>query len=410
MRRTVAFLALGLVVASAPAQLALRQGDRIAFYGDSITDNSVYTTMVETFLVNRYQGMNFRFFNAGVGGDRVTGGWMGPVDERLTRDLFSRKPTVVTVMLGMNDGGYRPLDSGIRETYEKGYRHIADRLRREAPSARVWLIEPSPFDDVTRAPTFAGGYNETMLRFGEFNRQLAQAHGFKTVDFNAPVVDALKRAHAADPAAAQRIIGDRVHPGTAGHLVMAAALLKGWGADPMVSRVIIDTTTAEGFATKVGDVKRGATWEWTQKDDALPFPIDRKEPSIALLLQTTDLQRQLSQQPLTVRGLEAGNYRLSIDGQAVGTFSSANLASGIDLATLDTPMIQQAAAVHGWTTKRKDLRYTLWRQLEFGLKDANSRERADAIRSLERLENDIIRRQHEAARPKVRRYRLERVA
>ena len=49
-----------------------------------------------------------RFYNAGVGGDTVRGGGAGPIDVRLERDVIALKPTVVTVMLGMNDGGYKP--------------------------------------------------------------------------------------------------------------------------------------------------------------------------------------------------------------------------------------------------------------------------------------------------------------
>ena len=59
--------------------------------------------------------MRVHFYDAGVGGDRVTGGGGGPIDQRLERDVFAEKPTVVTVMLGMNDGGYRATTDGDRK-------------------------------------------------------------------------------------------------------------------------------------------------------------------------------------------------------------------------------------------------------------------------------------------------------
>jgi len=39
------------------------------------------------------------------------------------------KPTMITMMLGMNDGYYRPLDPGIFSTYADGYRRIVDQFQ-----------------------------------------------------------------------------------------------------------------------------------------------------------------------------------------------------------------------------------------------------------------------------------------
>src|SRR5262245_31903124 len=119
MKKVWLLSAMAALAAAAQAQLgfALKNGDRVVFYGDSITDNGFYTKYVEAFVRLRYPDMDVRFFNAGVGGDRVSGGWMGPIDERLPRDLFSRKPTVITVMLGMNDGGYQASKPEIENPY-----------------------------------------------------------------------------------------------------------------------------------------------------------------------------------------------------------------------------------------------------------------------------------------------------
>src|SRR5207302_11009576 len=103
-----------------------------------------------------------RFRAGGGGGDRVNGGAGGAIDQRLDRDVVSEKPTVVTIMLGMNDGGYRATTPDIENTYVKGYEHILDSIHEHAPAARVTLIGPSPYDDVTAPPTFSGGYNAVM--------------------------------------------------------------------------------------------------------------------------------------------------------------------------------------------------------------------------------------------------------
>src|SRR5213593_169719 len=88
----------------------LKDGDRVVFYGDSITDQRLYTTFAETYVVTRFPKLDVSFVHSGWGGDRVTGGGGGPIDLRLRRDVFAYKPTVMTIMLGMNDGSYRAFD------------------------------------------------------------------------------------------------------------------------------------------------------------------------------------------------------------------------------------------------------------------------------------------------------------
>jgi len=132
----------------------LKNGDRVVFYGDSITDQRLYTTFVETYIVTRFPKLNVSFVHSGWGGDRVTGGGGGPIDRRLQRDVLPYKPTVVTIMLGMNDGGYKPFDQKLFDTYTSGYEQIVQQLKRDLPGLRLTLIQPSPYDDVTRTPTF----------------------------------------------------------------------------------------------------------------------------------------------------------------------------------------------------------------------------------------------------------------
>jgi lysophospholipase L1-like esterase len=97
---------------SAATAFALHDGDRVTFYGDSITDQREYTEDVEEFVLTRYPAWKVSFHNAGVGGDKVTGGGAGPIDLRLDRDVFAWHPDVITIMLGMNDFFYQPDQPG----------------------------------------------------------------------------------------------------------------------------------------------------------------------------------------------------------------------------------------------------------------------------------------------------------
>ena len=49
-------LACSAGAARAEGPFALRDGDRVVFYGDSITDQRLYTTFVETYVVTRFPG------------------------------------------------------------------------------------------------------------------------------------------------------------------------------------------------------------------------------------------------------------------------------------------------------------------------------------------------------------------
>ncbi len=80
------------------------------------------------------------------------------------RDVFAYKPTVVTVMLGMNDASYRAFDQKIFDVYAKGFEHLVESTKSNLPGVRITLIQPSPYDDVTRKPTFEGGYNQVLVR------------------------------------------------------------------------------------------------------------------------------------------------------------------------------------------------------------------------------------------------------
>ncbi len=218
----------------------LHKNDTVVFYGDSITEQNFYNQYVELYTATRFPWMRVHFYGAGVGGDRVTGGGGGPIDQRLQRDVFSEKPTVVTVMLGMNDGGYRATTDEIEHTYVTGYQHLLDSIREHVPGARLTLLGPSPFDDVTRPVTFPGGYNAVMQHFADIGQSLADKYSATFVNLNPPVVAAIQKADTMDPKLAVLLLPDRVHPDPLAHWVMAEALLKGWHAPALVSDVTLD--------------------------------------------------------------------------------------------------------------------------------------------------------------------------
>jgi lysophospholipase L1-like esterase len=336
----------------------LHDGDTVVFYGDSITEQRFYTDDIQTYVATRFPKLHVHFFAVGYGGDRVTGGAAGPIDLRLSRDVFPLKPTVVTIMLGMNDGDYTTLTPAIEATYSQGYAHILDSIEKELPGTRVTLFGASPYDEVTRPPNFPGGYNPTLTHFAQLNSELAAKHHDTFVDFNAPFVASLKRGMAINPLATELLIPDRVHPEPTAHWFMAAAALEAWNAPALVASAVIDAkshTVVNVANTHISELVGGTTQlSWTELDEALPLNLDNSNISNQFLRQISDVDRDLDQEPLSVQNLAPGNYQLTIDKTVVGTFSAEEFAKGINLADYKTPMRGQAYVV-GWAIRDRNI-------------------------------------------------------
>jgi lysophospholipase L1-like esterase len=411
--RVILLWAIAGLVSAQEKPFFLKDGDRVVFYGDSITDQRLYTTFTETYVLTRFPNLRVDFVHSGWGGDRVSGGGGGPVDLRLERDVLAYKPTVLTIMLGMNDGSYRAFDQGIFDQFSTGYEHIVDTVKKALPNIRITVIQPSPYDDVTQPPVFAGGYNAVLVRYGEFVKDLANREHLSVADLNAPVVAALEKAKASNETAARKIIQDRVHPGAAGHLLMAAELLKAWNAPRVVTSVEIDgrdKKLVRAQSTQVSDLNGADQLSWVQKDAALPLSVDIKDPIVGLAVASSDFVQALDQQVLKISGLSGTKYKLAIDGAAVGEFTAQELADGVNLATLPTPMKKQAAEVHRLTLEHNNVHFTRWRQVQVPLAGYKAERVKSAVKdlmaALDEEEAGVVAQQRAAAQPVQHRYEL----
>jgi len=407
--RNAFLLLVSLAGLHAQSDFYLHDGDRVVFYGDSITNQRRYTVFTESYVVTRFPKMRVTFVHSGWGGDRVSGGSGGPIDTRLERDVFAYKPTVMTIMLGMNDGRYRAFDPAIFQDFSQGYQHIIESVQKTLPGIRITAIEPSPYDDVTRAPGFPGGYNAVLVRYGQFLKELAHDQHLALADLNTPLVDALEKAKASDATLASKLLPDRVHPDFGGHLLMAGALLKAWHAPAIVTAVEIDAAKKRVVRqenTEASDLENKNGLAWTQLDAALPMPLDLKDPVLKLALDSSDFVDTLDRQMLRVRGLHEGSYALTIDGEPVGSFTGEQLAAGVNLALLPTPMARQAAEVHALTIKHNNVHYARWREFQLPLHDDAPEHLQSALDALDALETDLVAAQQRAAQPRPHKYEL----
>ncbi|NOY82288.1 MAG: SGNH/GDSL hydrolase family protein [Kiritimatiellaeota bacterium] len=334
--------------AAAPVPPGLKSGDTLLFLGDSITHQCLYTRYVTLFYMTRYPLTPLHFYNSGVGGDQAANAL-----KRFEYDVAAMRPACVTVLLGMNDGRYRPLGEPQFGIYKTNMTALVDRLQKET-AARIFLLTPSMYD--VKARTMRGrpgipGYNDALVAFGEFLVSLGKERGLPVVNLNRPLVEATAALRRSKPEAT--LIPGGVHPDPAGHLVMAYTILKAFGVTPVVSKatITVDNARAETERAHVAKLTaRQDAVEFDLTENALPFPYRSDARAVLSVLPFT---RDLNRQILAVKGLTGGEYRLEIDGVATGRYSADALAEGVNLSENEkTPQYQQALRVKALNDKR----------------------------------------------------------
>ena len=344
------------------AATPFRPDDRWVAIGDSITHGGAYPRYIELFYVTRHPGSRLSYTNAGIAGD-TSGGTL----RRFDWDIASAKPTVATVMLGMNDvgrGDYgtdTPDDEAARNRrearaneYAKNMRELVQRLK--AMGTRVVLLSLTPYDDMSQmdSPNLPG-CNDALIELGRRARAIAVESGSEFIDLNQPLTTLSRTLQATEPTFTL-ISGDRVHPGAPGYLVMAYQVLLAQGVNGEVAVVNLNGTNGSVRLAANCEVKdvvatpQSVTFTYTAR--SLPFPV----PSAAApALKWIPFQTALNREELRVRGLAPGNYRLEIDQEVVGELSAANLDRGVNLAELSTPQLKQAQGVLQTLETRWDL-------------------------------------------------------
>lgn len=383
MKKAFAVLLLIAAVTTANAQVQpFKTGDKIAFVGNSITEQGYYESYIWLYYMLHFPGKRIVILNRGIGGDVAR-----QINDRFDDDVLSADPTVIVVTFGMNDSGYFEYLKGNADSVARVHvadsRHYFDLIRerlKKMPNVKKVIILGSPFDETVKLKSNVfPGKVQAMEQIAAFQTEAAKANHWGLVDFLHPMTEIDLREQKKD--STFTLTGnDRIHPGNSGHFVMAWLFLKAQGlADQPVADIAIDAKSGKldrAVNCHITNINAAGGLRFDYLANSLPFPVDtvprlwgnphRQSEALQVMPFYSEFDREM----LRVDGLSGGDYELSIDGRPIAQFTAEELAEGVNLAKLpNTPEYEQAMSVLQLNEERMGLESKLrqysWLQYDY---------------------------------------------
>ena len=136
------------------------------------------------------------------------------------------------------------------------------------------------------------------------------------------------------------------------------------------------------------------------------MPVDLDDPLMALTVRSSDFLDAMNREMLKVDGLRRASTLCGSTEKKWGRSRTDQLGTGMNLATIKTPMWAQAARVHSLTMKHTTVHNTRWRNVQFGMESEKPASLQAAIDALDTLDNELIQKQRAAAQPVEHRFEL----
>ncbi len=325
--------------------LVLRQGDRLAICGDSITEQKMYSRIIEDYLTMCVPELDVTVRQYGWGGERAPG-----FLARMTNDCLRFKPTIATTCYGMNDHEYRAYEDRIGTTYRANSEAILQSFKAHG----VRVIQGSP-GCVGKVPGWnknntntLDDLNKNLCHLRNIGIELAEKEDVGFADVFWPMLTGGMVAH--DLYGTNYAIAgkDGVHPGWAGHTVMAYAFLKALGLKGEIGTFTVNLnkgklaaskghefvsekdgtyevkSTRYPFCSCVCDVEGKPTYPVCGDDDAT------KDSSVRSGMSLVPFNADLNRFILIAKGGKAENYKVTW-GDETKTFTAKQLSHGINL-------------------------------------------------------------------------------
>ena len=304
----------------------LPQNARVAIIGDSITEQKLYSKFIETYLLACAGCADIKCFQFGWGGERADG-----FANRAENDLSAFAPTVATTCYGMNDGSYVPFNPAIGAAYEKNMRNVVAKLQA-AGVKHIVLGSPGGVDTkfFVRAGATPAQYNDNLAHLRDLDRKLAGEFHTAFANVHDEMIEAMAKGKAALGEDYDVCGRDGVHPQANGHLLMAAAFLKGLGLDGNIGEITVDMKGA-AIASE-GHQASGSNGSAEVVSTKWPFCFDGDaKTGTRSILPFCDFNDKLNRFTLRVKNLDAPKGKVTW-GTESREFTKEQLTTGINLA------------------------------------------------------------------------------
>jgi len=309
----------------------LEAGDRLAICGDSITEQKMYSRIIETYLTACTPQLGVTVRQFGWSGERAPG-----FLARMENDVLRFEPTVATTCYGMNDHGYQPYQELLGATY----REASCAVVRKFKGHGVRVIQGSA-GTVGKMPAWvkqAKGdvedLNHSLLEFRNIGLSLACEEQVAFADVFCPMLVGGfegKKRFGEDFMIAGK---DGVHPGWAGHLVMAYAFLRAMGLDGEIGTITLDMADGKATASEGHRIAATQAGQIEVESRRYPFcaagPVDN-DGSIRSGMTLVPFNKELNRLTLVVRNAPAGRHVVTW-GETSKSYSAEELAAGVNLA------------------------------------------------------------------------------
>ena len=217
MKKTILSLALAAAAGVAFGDLCVKDGDTLAFLGDSITQFGQQNSDGYVNLVLRAldaEGVKVKPVKAGISGHKSD-----QMLARLDGHVLRHRPQWMTLSCGVNDVWHQDRGKGVLlEDYKKNIAAILDKCA--ASNCTVIVLTSTMFEKPQMEK------DPHNVKINDYNAWLlaeAKRRGLPVADLNAAMWD----AHKADPTV--KLTRDGVHMSPAGDRLMARGVLKAMG-------------------------------------------------------------------------------------------------------------------------------------------------------------------------------------
>ena len=327
-------------LAPPPGDLLLRAGDRLAICGDSITEQKMYSRIIESYLTVCEPELDIAVRQLGWSGEK-TDGFL----RRMERDCLTFEPTVATLAYGMNDSRYRPFDVNNGRWYEDHYSAIVAQFKSKG--VRVVVGSPGCAGKLATWVNSRQGtlreHNLHLCALRDIALGVAEQQQVAFADIFWPMYQAQFTAPKLHPSSSNQPYevagGDGIHPGWAGHTMMAYAFLRSLGLKGDIGQIEINLTGKTATASNGHTVQAivqatDAMIEVSLVSTRYPFCAEgdiHSDQSVRSGMTLVPFNQELNRLTLRVKTSSPGRYRVTW-GDGFQDFSSDQLNEGINLA------------------------------------------------------------------------------